>query len=174
MRHFDKSIVGADSWLMQPGTLSGNPITAAVDLKTTEILRRDGSYDQLRTTGRTLEMMQSDALSQAGIAHQICGDDTLFDIFFTNAPCRDFHTAKHDDQRLKAVCNDVLRKHGVFKSPGKLRQSLAITDADLEQSKGGGAIDCVNLLADDSGMREPRRTCASQLPAPLAMESLRR
>ena len=135
MRHFDKSIVGADNWLMQLGTLSGNPIAAAAGLKTMEILRRDGSYDQLRTTGRTLKMMQSDALSQAGIAHQICGDDTLFDIFFTNAPCRDFRTAKHDDPRRNAIYNDVLRKHGVFKSPGKLYPSLAITDADLEQSK---------------------------------------
>ena len=135
MRHFDKSIVGADNWLMQLGTLSGNPVAAAAGLKTMEILRRDGSYDQLRTTGRTLKMMQSDALSQAGIAHQICGDDTLFDIFFTNAPCRDFRTAKHDDPQRNAIYNDVLRKHGVFKSPGKLYPSLAITDADLEQSK---------------------------------------
>ena len=135
MRHFDKSIVGADNWLMQLGTLSGNPVAAAAGLKTMEILRRDGSYDQLRATGRALKMMQSDALSQAGIAHQICGDDTLFDIFFTNAPCRDFRTAKHDDPRRNAIYNDVLRKHGVFKSPGKLYPSLAITDADLEQSK---------------------------------------
>ncbi len=135
MRHFDKSIVGADNWLMQLGTLSGNPIAAAAGLKTMEILRRDGSYDQLRAAGRALKMMQSDALSQAGIAHQICGDDTLFDIFFTNAPCRDFRTAKHDDPRRNAIYNDVLRKHGVFKSPGKLYPSLAITDADLEQSK---------------------------------------
>ena len=135
MRHFDKSIVGADNWLMQLGTLSGNPVAAAAGLKTMEILRRDGSYDQLRATGRALKMMQSDALSQAGIAHQICGDDTLFDIFFTNAPCRDFRTAKHDDPRRNAVYNDVLRKHGVFKAPGKLYPSLAITDADLEQSK---------------------------------------
>ena len=135
MRHFDKSIVGADNWLMQLGTLSGNPVAAAAGLKTMEILRRDGSYDQLRATGRTLKMMQSDALSQAGIAHQICGDDTLFDIFFTNAPCRDFRTAKHDDPQRNAIYNDVLRKHGVFKSPGKLYPSLAITDADLEQSK---------------------------------------
>ena len=135
MRHFDKSIVGADNWLMQLGTLSGNPVAAAAGLKTMEILRRDGSYDQLRAAGRTLKMMQSDALSQAGIAHQICGDDTLFDIFFTNAPCRDFRTAKHDDPQRNAIYNDVLRKHGVFKAPGKLYPSLAITDADLEQSK---------------------------------------
>ena len=135
MQHFDKSIVGADNWLMQLGTLSGNPVAAAAGLKTMEILRRDGSYDQLRATGRALKMMQSDALSQAGIAHQVCGDDTLFDIFFTNAPCRDFRTAKHDDPRRNAIYNDVFRKHGVFKAPGKLYPSLAITDADLQQSK---------------------------------------
>ena len=135
MQHFDKSIVGADNWLMQLGTLSGNPVAAAAGLKTMEILRRDGSYDQLRAIGRALKMMQSDALSQAGIAHQVCGDDTLFDIFFTNAPCRDFRTAKHDDPRRSAIYNDVLRKHGVFKAPGKLYPSLAITDADLQQSR---------------------------------------
>ena len=135
MQHFDKSIVGADNWLMQLGTLSGNPVAAAAGLKTMEILRRDGSYDRLRATGRALKMMQSDALSQAGIAHQVCGDDTLFDIFFTNAPCRDFRTAKHDDPRRSVIYNDVLRKHGLFKAPGKLYPSLAITDADLQQSK---------------------------------------
>ncbi|MGB4720169.1 MAG: aminotransferase class III-fold pyridoxal phosphate-dependent enzyme, partial [Planktomarina temperata] len=37
MRHFDKSIVGTDKWLMQLGTLSGNPIAAAAGLKTMEI-----------------------------------------------------------------------------------------------------------------------------------------
>ena len=147
MQHFDKSIVGADNWLMQLGTLSGNPVAAAAGLKTMEILRRDGSYDQLRATGRALKMMQSDALSQAGIAHQVCGDDTLFDIFFTNAPCRDFRTAKHDDPRRSAIYNDVLRKHGVFKAPGKLYPSLAITDADLQQSKNAALAAAQSLAS---------------------------
>ncbi|MDB4031059.1 hypothetical protein N9482_05690, partial [Planktomarina temperata] len=52
MQHFDKSIVGGDRWLMQLGTLSGNPIAAAAGLKTMEILRRKGSYDRLREVGR--------------------------------------------------------------------------------------------------------------------------
>lgn len=147
MQHFDKSIVGADNWLMQLGTLSGNPVAAVAGLKTMEILRRDGSYDQLRATGRALKMMQSDALSQAGIAHQVCGDDTLFDIFFTNAPCRDFRTAKHDDPRRSAIYNDVLRKHGVFKAPGKLYPSLAITDADLQQSKNAALAAAQSLVS---------------------------
>lgn len=132
MQHFDKSAVGADQWLMQLGTLSGNPVAAAAGLKTMEVLRRDGAYDQLRKTGRQLQHMQTTALTKAGIPHQICGDATLFDIYFTDQPIRDYRTARHDDAAVNTLYNDCLRRHGVFKSPGKLYPSLAITDADLE------------------------------------------
>ena len=33
MLHFDKAIVGADKWLMQLGTLSGNPVASVVASK---------------------------------------------------------------------------------------------------------------------------------------------
>lgn len=135
MQHFDKSIVGGDRWLMQLGTLSGNPIAAAAGLKTMEILRRKGSYDRLREVGRALQDMQSSALDAASIPHQICGDETLFDIFFTTSPCRDYRSAKHDDPARNATYNSTLRQHGIFKSPGKLYPSLAIIEEDLEQTK---------------------------------------
>ena len=54
MAHFDASIVGRDHWLMQLGTLSGNPVAAAAGLKTMEILRRPGQYEKLRSLGKTL------------------------------------------------------------------------------------------------------------------------
>ena len=135
MQHFDKAIVGADKWLMQLGTLSGNPIAAAAGLKTMEVLRRKGSYDKLRAIGKALQDMQSDALTKAGVPHQICGDETLFDIFFTKAACRDYRSAKHDDPARNAAYNASLRKNGIFKSPGKLYPSLAVTEADLEHTK---------------------------------------
>ncbi|WP_299370640.1 aminotransferase class III-fold pyridoxal phosphate-dependent enzyme [uncultured Tateyamaria sp.] len=135
MRHFDKAVVGADKWLMQLGTLSGNPVAAAAGLKTMEILRREGAYDRLRAIGGQLQKMQSDALTQAGIAHRICGDETLFDIYFTDRPCRDYRDAQHDDPGLSALYNDMLRRLGIFKSAGKLYPSLAITEADLDQTK---------------------------------------
>ena len=135
MQHFDKAIVGADKWLMQLGTLSGNPIAAAAGLKTMEVLRRKGSYDKLRAIGKSLQDMQSDALTKAGVPHQICGDETLFDIFFTKAACRDYRSAKHDDPAQNAAYNATLRKNGIFKSPGKLYPSLAVTEADLEHTK---------------------------------------
>lgn len=135
MQHFDKSIVGGSKWLMQLGTLSGNPIAAAAGLKTMEILRRKGNYKKLRAIGKTLQDMQGNALTNAGVPHQICGDETLFDIFFTKASCRDYRSAKHDKPALNTAYNAALRRHGVFKSPGKLYPSLAITEADLEQTQ---------------------------------------
>lgn len=135
MQHFDKSIVGADKWLMQLGTLSGNPVAAAAGLKTMEVLARDASYERLREIGRSLQSMQSDALSAAGIAHQICGDETLFDVVFTDTPCRDYRTAQHDDASQNATYNATLRAEGIFKSPGKLYPSLAVTEEDLAHTK---------------------------------------
>ncbi|WP_170762062.1 aspartate aminotransferase family protein [Ruegeria lacuscaerulensis] len=135
MKHFDKAQVGEEGWLMQLGTLSGNPVASVAGLKTMEVLRRDGVYNQLRATGAALQQMQTEALSKAGIPHQICGDETLFDIYFTDAPCRDYRSARHDDPKRGEVYNGTLRSEGIFKAPGKLYPSLAITDSDLDQTR---------------------------------------
>ena len=150
MAHFDKGQVGGDKWLMQLGTLSGNPVAAAAGLKTMEILRRDGAYAQLRATGKALQDMQPEALDQAGIAHQICGDETLFDLYFTARSCRDYRSASHDDPRMNAAYNAALRDHGVFKSPGKLYPSLAITqdDLDLTRAAVSHAVKAISVACD--------------------------
>lgn len=73
MQHFDKSVVGSDKWLMQLGTLSGNPVAAAAGLKAMKVLRRKGSYDKLRAIGKSLQDMQSDALIKAGFRRKPAG-----------------------------------------------------------------------------------------------------
>ena len=75
--------------------------------------------------------MQFDALAKAGIAHQICGDETLFDLYFTDRACVDYRAASHDNPAVNAAYNAALRDHGVFKSPAKLYPSLAITEEDI-------------------------------------------
>jgi glutamate-1-semialdehyde 2,1-aminomutase len=139
MAHFDKAAVGAENWLMQLGTLSGNPVASAAGLKTMEILRRPGQYERLRELGQALMEMQASALTERGIAHRICGDPTLFDIYFTDADPVDYRSAKHRDPTINAVWNSTLRANGVFKSPGKLYPSLALGSCDLELT--GSAIE---------------------------------
>lgn len=133
MQHFDKAIVGADKWLMQLGTLSGNPVAAVAGLKTMEILRRPGSYDRLRQIGGSLQQMQSTALSQAGIAHRICGDETLFDVLFTDLEATNYRNARHDNPDRASQYNAVLRSQGILKSPSKLYPSLAVSEQDLDE-----------------------------------------
>ncbi|MEM8631020.1 MAG: aminotransferase class III-fold pyridoxal phosphate-dependent enzyme, partial [Pseudomonadota bacterium] len=131
MAHFDKAQVGSDGWLMQLGTLSGNPVAAIAGLKTMEILRRDGAYDQLRGIGRRLMAMQSQALDAADIPHQVVGDPTLFDIVFTDTPVRTYRDWLMADAERNGRYNTVLRQNGVFKSPAKLYPCLALTEEDL-------------------------------------------
>ena len=149
MVHFDKAVVGAEKWLMQLGTLSGNPVASAAGLKTLEILRRPGQYERLRDLGQTLMDMQSAALEQQRVHHRICGDPTLFDIYFTDADPVDYRTAKHRDPGINEVWNTTLRANGVFKSPGKLYPSLALTQADLNLTRSAfshAAIAAVDAL----------------------------
>lgn len=132
MAHFDKSAVGADQWLMQLGTLSGNPLAAAAGLKTLEILRRDGQYEKLETLGKTVMGMVSDALEPTGIPYQIVGAPSLFEVVFNENMPRDYRDVQTGHTGRSQTWNAALRAHGVFKSPGKTYPCLALTDDDLD------------------------------------------
>lgn len=66
MTHFDKSIAG-DRFLMQLGTLSGNPVAAVAGLKTMQILKRDGNYDKLINNGERVQALVKKHLDPTGI-----------------------------------------------------------------------------------------------------------
>lgn len=135
MAHFDKEAVGPDKWLMQLGTLSGNPVAAAAGLKTMEILRRPGQYQRLRTIGERLMTAASAALEAEGIAHRIVGDPSLFEVVFTDQPVRTYRDVLAADANRQATWNQALRAEGLFKSPGKTYPCLALTDADIEHTE---------------------------------------
>ena len=145
MKHFDKEVVGHDNWLMQLGTLSGNPIASVAGLKTMEILRRPGQYKKLRKIGKKLQGMQSKNLEKAGISYQIVGDETLFDVIFTDTKCLNYRTTKHDEPDIANKYNRILREKGVLKAPTKLYPSLSISEQDLEQTNKA-VITAVNAL----------------------------
>ena len=145
MKHFDKEVVGHEQWLMQLGTLSGNPIASVAGLKTMEILRRPGQYKKLRKIGKKLQGMQSKNLEKAGISYQIVGDETLFDVIFTDTKCLNYRTTKHDEPDIANKYNRILREKGVLKAPTKLYPSLSISEQDLEQTNKA-VITAVNAL----------------------------
>ena len=135
MAHFDKAAVGADRWLMQLGTLSGNPVASVAGLKTLEILRREGQYARLAGYGRRVMEMMRAALNAEGVGHRIVGHETLFDIVFTDRDIANYRDVKAGDAARAARFNKVLRDHGIFKSPGKTYPCLALSEEDFARTE---------------------------------------
>ena len=101
MAHFDKEKVGSDGFLMQIGTLSGNPIASVAGLKTLEILRRPGSYEKLRQNGQRIMDFASKELSENNIDFKVVGDQTLFEIIFTNEEILNYRDVQKNDLKYK-------------------------------------------------------------------------
>ncbi|HEY0418285.1 MAG TPA: aminotransferase class III-fold pyridoxal phosphate-dependent enzyme, partial [Acetobacteraceae bacterium] len=131
MAHFDRAAVGDDGFLMQVGTLSGNPVAAAAGLATLEVLRRPGAYEALFATGRELMAALSGLLRDAGLPAQVVGEPPLFDVVFTAEPVRDYRGTLRGDGKLAARFNAGLRARGILKGPSKYYLSTAHTQDDV-------------------------------------------
>jgi glutamate-1-semialdehyde 2,1-aminomutase len=146
MSHFDQNKVGKDKWLMQIGTLSGNPIASAAGLKTMEVLRRENMFDKLRKCGNEIMNCLNENLKNANIGHRIVGDPTLFDVLFLDQDVKNYRDTKKADIKLNALFNKGLRMRGIFKSSAKIYPSLAISDEDLLNTKKAIHDTVLNLV----------------------------
>ena len=135
MAHFDKEKVGSDGFLMQIGTLSGNPIASVAGLKTLEILRRPGSYEKLRQNGQRIMDFASKELSENNIDFKVVGDQTLFEIIFTNEEILNYRDVQKNDLKIYSKFNQILKENGVFKPIGKMYISLSLTEDDFSQTQ---------------------------------------
>ena len=133
MNLFNKSAAGED-WLMQIGTLSGNPIAAIAGLKTLEILRRPGQYQKLRSNGRFIQNAIVRALNKQGIAYQITGDETLFDLVFTDQSVNNYRDTLAGNQPQLMAFNQALREKGILKAINKVYVHLAVSEEDLQKT----------------------------------------
>ncbi|MCE9516994.1 MAG: glutamate-1-semialdehyde 2,1-aminomutase, partial [Mycobacterium sp.] len=77
----------------QAGTLSGNPVAVAAGL-TTLRLADDDVYAALDANADRLAGLLSDALTGAGVAHQVARGGSFLSVFFTEDPVLDFAAAK--------------------------------------------------------------------------------
>ncbi len=134
MAHFDKSLVGAEGYTFQVGTLSGNPVASVAGLKTLEILKRSGAYETLRRNGERLMQSFRTHLEAAGVAHKIVGEPMLFDVVFTDRPVRSYRDMFNNDTAKSKAFNTNLRSNGILKPDSKLYAHLALTEEDLEQT----------------------------------------
>jgi glutamate-1-semialdehyde 2,1-aminomutase len=134
MAHFDRAKVGDDGFLMQIGTLSGNPIAAVAGLATLEILKRPGTYEKVFATGRQLMSSLAEMLRAARIPAQVKGEPPLFDVIFADGPVEDYRATLRADAELARRFNQSLRASGILKGESKLYLSIAHGEAEVAET----------------------------------------
>ena len=134
MRHFDRGLVGDESFLFQIGTLSGNPVAACAGLATLKILKRPGAYEKLFATGQQLMDGFAKTLKQSGLKAQVLGVPPLFDVVYTDADVTDYRTVLQSDRALQGRINTRLREAGILKGESKFYISTAHDAEDIRQT----------------------------------------
>jgi glutamate-1-semialdehyde 2,1-aminomutase len=135
MSHFDRAAVGDDAFLVQIGTLSGNPIASAAGLASMAILKRPGAYERIFATGRELMGTLSELLKSAGIPAVVTGEPPLFDVVFGASEIRNYRDALKGDAEMMRQFNRLLRERGILKGESKYYISLAHDAADIRFTK---------------------------------------
>ncbi|MDT7951117.1 MAG: aminotransferase class III-fold pyridoxal phosphate-dependent enzyme [Acetobacteraceae bacterium] len=131
MAHFDAAAVGADRFVKQIGTLSGNPVASAAGLATLGVLREPGTYDRLEATGRELMAQLGAALAEQGVPAQVVGEPSCFDAVFTTGEVRDYRGLARGDAAMQSRFNALLRERGILKGESKYYLSTAHDDRDV-------------------------------------------
>ncbi|MDJ0575496.1 MAG: glutamate-1-semialdehyde 2,1-aminomutase [Xenococcaceae cyanobacterium MO_234.B1] len=123
--------------MYQAGTLSGNPLAMTAGIKTLELLRKPGTYEQLdRITKKLAEGMLKIA-KEAG--HEVVGGQisAMFGMFFTGTPVHNYDDAKTSDLKKFARFHRGMLEQGIYLAPSQFEAgftSLAHTDEDIDRT----------------------------------------
>ncbi|MGH7068671.1 MAG: aspartate aminotransferase family protein [Acetobacteraceae bacterium] len=134
MAHFDRARVGDERYLIQIGTLSGNPVAAAAGLASLEILKRPGTYERVFATGRGLMESLSRSVRDAGLAAQVVGVPPLFDLAFRLGEVVDYRGWLAQNAEAQKRFNHRLLEAGVLKGESKFYVSLAHDAEDVRHT----------------------------------------
>lgn len=101
----------------QAGTLSGNPVAVAAGIAALTLAERTNPYPGLARTAERLKAALAEAFAEAGVAATINRAESLFSVFFTQGPIRDFDDAKAADHERYARFFHAMLENGVYLPP---------------------------------------------------------
>ena len=129
--------VAPEGPIYQAGTLSGNPLSLVVGIATLKTLFEENPYERLEILTVKLSDGISRILAEKGIPHTINRIASMFTVFFTEGPVRDYKSAKTSDLDMFAKFFRALLKRGVLFSPSQFEAwflSTAHTPEVIEET----------------------------------------
>ncbi|HEY9876329.1 MAG TPA: glutamate-1-semialdehyde 2,1-aminomutase, partial [Candidatus Obscuribacterales bacterium] len=131
------SMVAPAGPMYQAGTLSGNPLAMTAGIKTLELLRKPGAYEQLDKITKKL----ADGLLQIAkeTGHAACGGQisAMFGLFFTAGPVHNYQDAKNSDLSKFSRFHRGMLERGIYLAPSQFEAgftSLAHTEEDIDRT----------------------------------------
>lgn len=123
--------------MYQAGTLSGNPLAMTAGIKTLELLRQPGTYEQLDRITKTLADGLLAIAQETG--HEACGGQIsgMFGFFFTAGPVHNYEDAKKCDLAKFGRFHRGMLEQGVYLAPSQFEAgftSLAHTEEDIART----------------------------------------
>jgi glutamate-1-semialdehyde 2,1-aminomutase len=116
------------------GTFSGHPVSLAAGLATLSVLNEEG-YRRVNGLGDLLRRMLVDLLQELDVHISVQGIGTMFQIFFTEKPVRNYKDALTCNPELYRRFSAYMRDEGIFLAPSQFETnfiSLAHSNEDLE------------------------------------------
>ncbi|MCV7220479.1 glutamate-1-semialdehyde 2,1-aminomutase [Mycolicibacterium elephantis] len=122
----------------QAGTLSGNPVAMAAGLATLRAAD-DAAYAALNANADRLAGLLGQALTEAGVAHQVQRAGNMLSVFFTDQPVTDFASARASETwRFPAFFHGLLDA-GIYPPPSAFETWFVSTVLDDEAFERIGA-----------------------------------
>ena len=101
----------------QAGTLSGNPLAMAAGIASLRMLKENPPYDRLEKLGAMLAMGIKEAAEEKGVALQVPQAGSMFCLFFSGSPVRNFDEALDSDvEAFKKIFHACLAS-GIYLPP---------------------------------------------------------
>ncbi|OLT61336.1 glutamate-1-semialdehyde 2,1-aminomutase [Moorena bouillonii] len=131
------SMVAPAGPMYQAGTLSGNPLAMTAGIKTLELLKKPGTYEQLETITKKLSEGLLEIAKDAGHAATGGYISAMFGMFFTGVPVHNFDDAKTCDLSKFTSFHRGMLERGIYLAPSQFEAgftSLAHTEDDIDRT----------------------------------------
>lgn len=114
--------------MYQAGTLSGNPLAMTAGITTLNILKRLGVWQTAAFAAEQLSMGIAQAARQAGVAIWQTRVGSMFSVFFTETPVRDWPSVKTCDTGRFARFFQGMLTRGVYLAPSQFEAGFTSTE----------------------------------------------